>query len=589
LSIPTIHNFDPRAKGEHIGMVVIKAKTPEYTIAFDAGSEMACTPSGHGYTSVNVRSGVFPYDTEGVRAKLEAWLQMAEATVEKPTQIEPTPALESVIPAHAGTNPYLHQSAAQLNRELKRIDEELKSLNARQDVAYDVAINDRGESLRRLQREIDAVLERRQQVVDALLAKQKPQAEATPEPPQPEPFSTTLSAWLDDEHHETQRSGGDMCYVLPDGRRVLWPGTTSRYEVIVRQHRCEVERAIAEGHPITSDVLNEYPDLAVQADEKGLIHPPVDDSYRPVWTRTRREFSVSHPMSAGGVPIGKVDRAKERYHEIVVAQAVERGYPVPERVLGSYPGLRQAAVAALAEPLTPIGEWDIGWETWPISKTGSTTCARCQAKSQAGEDWYRGWKGNHQPVYLCPSCQATLHAWSGEQLETKMAEDQARLRQARIAQIAKWQEIVAGKPLACKHPNKVCNQAPARIATISEGEHKVEMALCESCCDLMRCLARHGDYRFSSRKIESTADVEAGSELGGPSYTAEDVATYEGQWDVYFETGAVTTVRKTVKRIDSVGVLRVAFERADRGLSVSTLEERRKIIQRRIRQLEKAA
>jgi len=51
----------------------------------------------------------------------------------------------------------------------------------------------------------------------------------------------------------------------------------------------------------------------------------------------------------------------------------------------------------------------------------------------------------------------------------------------------------------------------------------------------------------------------------------------------------VSTVRKTVKRIDSVGVLRVAFERADRGLSASTLDERRKIIQRRIRQLEKAA
>jgi hypothetical protein len=58
---------------------------------------------------------------------------------------------------------------------------------------------------------------------------------------------------------------------------------------------------------------------------------------------------------------------------------------------------------------------------------------------------------------------------------------------------------------------------------------------------------------------------------------------------VYFETGAVATVRKTVKRIDSVGVLCVAFERADRGLSASTLEERRKIIRRRIRQLEKAA
>lgn len=67
------------------------------------------------------------------------------------------------------------------------------------------------------------------------------------------------------------------------------------------------------------------------------------------------------------------------------------------------------------------------------------------------------------------------------------------------------------------------------------------------------------------------------------------MVAYETRWDVYLETGAVATVRKTVKRIDSIGVLRVAFERADRGLSAFTLRERRKIIGRRICQLEKAA
>jgi hypothetical protein len=74
-----------------------------------------------------------------------------------------------------------------------------------------------------------------------------------------------------------------------------------------------------------------------------------------------------------------------------------------------------------------------------------------------------------------------------------------------------------------------------------------------------------------------------------PPYADEDVVAYETRWDVYLETGAVATVRKTVKRIDSIGVLRVAFERADRGLSAFTLRERRKIIGRRICQLEKAA
>ena len=95
-----------------------------------------------------------------------------------------------------------------------------------------------------------------------------------------------------------------------------------------------------------------------------------------------------------------------------------------------------------------------------------------------------------------------------------MAEDQARLRQVRIAQIAKWQEIVAGKPQACKHPNEVCSETPTRIATIGEGEHKVEMALCESCCDRMRRLARQSGYRFSSRKRASTPATESGSDDG---------------------------------------------------------------------------
>jgi hypothetical protein len=261
-------------------------------------------------------------------------------------------------------------------------------------------------------------------------------------------------------------------------------------------------------------------------------------------------------------------------------------------VLNSYPQFRQAAVVAPAEPPTPIGEWDIGWETaGDLAGTG-VTCSRCHAEPQRGESWYRGWRGNpvdNDKVYLCPSCQAELNRWNEQQLQAKLAEDQARLRQVRIAQIAKWQEIVAGKPLACKHPNKVCDQAPTRTATISEGEHKVEMALCESCCDLMRRLARHGGYRFSSHKLESTTTIKAESDPKENTYTDKDVAAYEDRWDVYFETGAVATVRKTVKRIESLGVLHVAFERADRGLSAATLEERRKIIQRRIRQLKQAA
>ena len=74
-----------------------------------------------------------------------------------------------------------------------------------------------------------------------------------------------------------------------------------------------------------------------------------------------------------------------------------------------------------------------------------------------------------------------------------------------------------------------------------------------------------------------------------PPYTGDDVDAYESRWDVFFETGSVKTIRKTTRRIDSIGILWAAFERAERGLSTSTLKERRAIILRRIRQLEKAA
>ncbi len=76
-----------------------------------------------------------------------------------------------------------------------------------------------------------------------------------------------------------------------------------------------------------ADVLNDYPDLASQANEKGLTLPPADSDYRPVWMRTLDEF--------GGALSGS---ARKHYHEIIVADAVERGYPVSDRVQGQNEG-----------------------------------------------------------------------------------------------------------------------------------------------------------------------------------------------------------------------------------------------------------
>ena len=77
--------------------------------------------------------------------------------------------------------------------------------------------------------------------------------------------------------------------------------------------------------------------------------------------------------------------------------------------------------------------------------------------------------------------------------------------------------------------------------------------------------------------VRCSAEPSAAEETAQPAddhpYTDKGVAAYETRWDVYMETGSLATVRKTVKRIDSVGVSQVAFERADHGLSASTLQE----------------
>lgn len=137
--------------------------------------------------------------------------------------------------------------------------------------------------------------------------------------------------------------------------------------------------------------------------------------------RTRREFSISHPDTAGGVPSGKVDAAKERYHCIAVLDAVKRGYPVPDRVCKDY-------------------------------------------------------------------------AWESEQAQP------------------------APEPSTAKMETEIEPQV-----TTSEAEET----------------------------IQPTNDHP---------YTDENVAAYEDRWDLYLETGSLNTVRKTVRRIDAVGILWLALE-----------------------------
>jgi len=69
LGIPTIHDF---AGTRHCGMGVMKATLDGCTITFDAGASMDRTPSGQGFTGIQVTKGEYDYPFDEVRAKLEA-------------------------------------------------------------------------------------------------------------------------------------------------------------------------------------------------------------------------------------------------------------------------------------------------------------------------------------------------------------------------------------------------------------------------------------------------------------------------------------------------------------------------------------
>ena len=73
LGIPTIHD-DFGAEVQHCGFGVMKVAGPGYELIFDAGGAMERTPSGKGWTRLDIRNGKYPYDSKAVREKLEAYL-----------------------------------------------------------------------------------------------------------------------------------------------------------------------------------------------------------------------------------------------------------------------------------------------------------------------------------------------------------------------------------------------------------------------------------------------------------------------------------------------------------------------------------
>lgn len=70
LGLPTIHDF-PNA--DHLGYGLFRVQGTGYTLYFDGGNTMRRTPSGKGWTQLDIQ-GDYPYDLDGARAALTRYL-----------------------------------------------------------------------------------------------------------------------------------------------------------------------------------------------------------------------------------------------------------------------------------------------------------------------------------------------------------------------------------------------------------------------------------------------------------------------------------------------------------------------------------
>ena len=76
LGLPTIHDF---IDAEHLGYGLFRVNGEGFTLQFDGGKAMQRTPSGKGWTPLEIR-GDYAYAFEGVRAVLQAYLAPPDPT-----------------------------------------------------------------------------------------------------------------------------------------------------------------------------------------------------------------------------------------------------------------------------------------------------------------------------------------------------------------------------------------------------------------------------------------------------------------------------------------------------------------------------
>ncbi len=99
LGLPTIHDF---LDAEHLGYGLFRVNGEGFTLQFDGGSAMGRTPSGKGWTRLDVQ-GDYPYDFEGVSEVLQTYLTPPDPTNREPevlTEAEARSILDETTTPH---------------------------------------------------------------------------------------------------------------------------------------------------------------------------------------------------------------------------------------------------------------------------------------------------------------------------------------------------------------------------------------------------------------------------------------------------------------------------------------------------------
>jgi len=255
-----------------------------------------------------------------------------------------------------------------------------------------------------------------------------------------------------------------------------------------------------------------------------------------IWMQTRRQYSVDYPQSAAGVPIGRVDHAREEEHEAAAYAAVAAGEEVPLKVLAAYPVLLGMVTGTIVMSDPDPDKTEL--ETM-------STVELLTLEQECADEIEAHAKG--QPDRLQASIMGSDgKAKAGWELKLDRLHERLGVIQAAIA-------VVGVEPAP--------EPEPATVVLTTE------------------------EYKEIKEEVVPEPEPEpvAVAVPAGKHYTSVDVKDYEDVWELWFLANP-KTVKGKVKDMgaDNLGVLYVALERV-------RYDETKEHIRKRIKALAKEA